>query len=423
MGNKDQIICGDALEVLASLPAGSVHCCVTSPPYWGLRDYGVDSQLGLEKTPEEYVAKLVEVFREVKRVLRDDGTLWLNLGDSYNAYNGGAGPGSKLSKTQSEQRPELSTGYGLNCKTLKPKDLIGIPWRVAFALQADGWWLRSDIIWHKPNPMPESVRDRPTKSHEDIFLLSKSQRYYYDADAIKEPAISGSNGSKFDVGKTAEHQLDRSSDLERHDSKTRNKRDVWTVSTRPFKDAHFAVFPPGLIQPCILAGTSAHGCCPKCAAPWERVKERFDTGKRQKMPDGWDTGTGAHGAFHRQGREKGEADKHIIQERTVGWRPTCNHYPQVDQWLEYPYQKKDESDEDYQDRLVPIRQERQRLLALWAPMESIPCLVLDLFIGSGTTGVVAKQEGRHYIGIELNPEYAEMARERIKKEAPMDRLI
>jgi len=181
---------GHVLEILPTLPEKSVQCCVTSPPYWGLRDYGAEGQLGLERTPDEYVENMVQVFREVRRVLRDDGTLWLNLGDTYNAYNGGAGPGSTLSKNQTEQRPRLETGHGLQCKTLKPKDLVGIPWRVALALQADGWYLRQDIVWHKPNPMPESVRDRCTKAHEYIFLLSKSQRYFYDLEAVKE---SGTN--------------------------------------------------------------------------------------------------------------------------------------------------------------------------------------------------------------------------------------
>jgi DNA modification methylase len=182
-----RILVGDVRERLRDLPDGSVQCCVTSPPYWGLRDYGVDGQLGLERTPHDYVTAMVGVFREVWRVLRDDGTCWINLGDSYNAYNGGAGPSSSLSRgAQTTERPQLDSGYGLKFKGLKPKDLVGIPWRVAFALQADGWYLRSDIIWSKPNPMPESVTDRPTKAHEMIFLLTKSERYFYDAAAIAE---------------------------------------------------------------------------------------------------------------------------------------------------------------------------------------------------------------------------------------------
>jgi len=290
-----RIVCGDALEMLKTLPDGSVHCCVTSPPYWGLRDYGVDGQLGLEQTPEEYVENLVGVMREVRRVLRDDGTLWLNLGDSYN----GVGRGEKANGMQVAAR---ATKQRTICG-LKPKDMVGIPWRVAFALQADGWWLRSDIIWVKPNPMPESVTDRPTKAHEYIFLLSKSRTYYYDGDAICEPAVYGDhprNGVPGTIIKMS-HQGQRTG--------YRNKRTVWTVATKPFLGAHFATFPLDLIRPCVLAG------CP---------------------PGG---------------------------------------------------------------------------------------TVLDPFFGAGTTGLVAKQEGRGYIGIELNAEYVEMARNRINGECAMERLI
>jgi DNA modification methylase len=253
---------GDCLEVMRTMPDASVHCCVTSPPYWGLRDYGHDGQIGLEATPEEYVDRMVGVFREVRRVLRDDGTLWLNLGDSYAS-----------------------------------KSLVGVPWRVAFALQADGWYLRQDVIWHKPNPMPESVTDRCTKAHEYVFLLSKSARYYYDSEAIKEPAVSaepagngfagrqggergapmsGGRGStepwapKGKGGKSAfrgqGHFRDSEGGPANRDDRqmkdvgageTRNRRSVWTVATKPFHGAHFAVMPPDLVRPCILAG------CPK----------------------------------------------------------------------------------------------------------------------------------------------------------------
>jgi len=284
--NAVSLLNGDVMEVLKELPELSIQCCVTSPPYWGLRDYGVEGQLGLEKTPEEYVAKMVEVFREVKRVLKADGTLWLNLGDSYaGSGKGRNGDGHHSQGThwkQSTNRGAVNGVIRSNQETpeLKPKDLVGIPWRVAFALQADGWYLRSDIIWAKPNPMPESVTDRPTKSHEYLFLMSKSERYYYDADAIKESA-GGWNGSEFHTGKTAEHQLGRASknrthkgvseyersDSEEHRTKagllkvsdvayqSRNKRSVWTVATEPYREAHFATFPTKLIEPCILAGS------------------------------------------------------------------------------------------------------------------------------------------------------------------------
>ena len=226
------ILVGDCVEQMKLLPDASAQTCVTSPPYFGLRDYGVDGQIGLEPTPDEFVASLVTVFREVRRVLRDDGTLWLNLGDSY-ARTGGTDR-------------KVPSG-------LKDKDLIGVPWRVAFALQADGWYLRQDIIWHKPNPMPESVRDRCTKAHEYIFLLSKSPRYYFDSEAIKEPASAPpkkcgpkNDASRNDSGRTG---------IVRGDGETRNRRSVWTVSTKPFGGAHFATFPPALIEPCILAGS------------------------------------------------------------------------------------------------------------------------------------------------------------------------
>mgnify|MGYP003134372419 CR=1 FL=1 len=222
---------GDCRETLKELPEQSINTCITSPPYWGLRNYQEEEQLGLEDTPEEFVENLVKVFREVKRVLRDDGTVWLNLGDSYYNYRPGKGQ-SLIKQTVSNTNQDLPQEVARRANKidgLKEKDLVGIPWRVAFALQADGWYLRQDIIWNKPNPMPESVQDRCTKAHEYIFLLSKNPKYYFDNEAIKEDA----------------------------ESEKKNKRSVWTVTTKPFKGAHFAVFPPDLIEPCILAG------CPK----------------------------------------------------------------------------------------------------------------------------------------------------------------
>ena len=250
-----EIFCGDVLDISRGLPDESVKCCVTSPPYWGLRDYGVAGQLGLESTPEEYVEKLVEIFREGRRVLRDDGTVWLNLGDSY-AGAGQGGGGNRKGNEHGQHDAMVGTSRGL-----KPKDLVGIPWRVAFALQADGWYLRQDIIWHKPNPMPESVTDRCTKSHEYIFLLSKSARYYYDNEAIKEPAKWERWGDQTENKQhsgTASH-LGGKSTSELPIKDTKNKRSVWTVPTRPFSGAHFAVFPPQLIEPCILAGCPEGG--------------------------------------------------------------------------------------------------------------------------------------------------------------------
>jgi len=287
-----KILNGDCRDVLKTLPDGSINCCVTSPPYYGLRDYGVDGQIGLEQTPDAYVVELVAVFREVKRVLRPDGTLWLNLGDSF--YGGkGANGNSKARRTADNRGYKQSPGtvqmdtrpLDMPQDGLKPKDLVGIPWRVAFALQADGWYLRQDIIWHKPNPMPESVTDRCTKAHEYIFLLSKSPRYYFDADAIKEASITGDPrrpyGSKgaWDLdgrplGQRPQGRVRKSVKRGEFDGKTnalpgreafravtetRNKRSVWTVNTKPYKGAHFATFPPALIQPCIRAGCPAGG--------------------------------------------------------------------------------------------------------------------------------------------------------------------
>lgn len=316
-----RILEGDCRDTLKTLEAGSVHCCVTSPPYFGLRDYGNAAQIGLEPTPAEFVAELVAVFREVRRVLRDDGTLWLNLGDSYNAARDGGHAGG--AKQASLARHDGIARSGANVPGLKAKDLIGIPWRVAFALQADGWYLRQDIIWHKPNPMPESVRDRCTKAHEYVFLLSKSERYFYDLAAMREPAVysglAGQDASGFkdpenyagkhgrldvnapkgqrayeagdhlqrtkagllayaqrerskrdsfkrDDSKRAEvipgqsvgtHREDR--DESAWDTATRNKRSVWTIATKPFSEAHFATMAPELAETCIKAGCPEGG--------------------------------------------------------------------------------------------------------------------------------------------------------------------
>ena len=302
-GEKYRIYNGDCREVLSLLPEKSINCCVTSPPYWGLRDYGtaeweggepdcehtismptkwndpkrgtqvlrpevanrggasdnchlcgairIDQQIGLEQSPDEFVEQMVLVFRELRRVLKDDGTLWLNLGDSYAGNNSRASNGGRAGFGNPRETITNRISDGL-----KPKDLVGIPWRVALALQADGWYLRQDIIWHKPNPMPESVKDRCTKAHEYIFLLSKNPHYYFDADAIKEPAVyAGDNrGARKDSrrGTTMNNMSGATGEF-------KNKRSVWTVATRPYKGAHFAAFPPDLIEPCILAGCPPDG--------------------------------------------------------------------------------------------------------------------------------------------------------------------
>lgn len=249
---------GDALLVLPTLAAASVQCCVTSPPYWGLRDYNVEGQIGLEKTPGEYVARLVEVFREVRRTLCDDGTLWLNLGDSYSSNIGkwGGRTSGKHARGLHGGHQTSSQAHGGKIEGLKPKDLLLMPARVALALQADGWYVRSDVIWAKPNPMPESVKDRPTRSHEHIYLLSKSADYYYDAKAIEEKAVGGARGSTFTEGKTAINGGERLGRGPRnYDAPMRNRRDVWTITPKPYRGAHFAVFPPELPRLCILASS------------------------------------------------------------------------------------------------------------------------------------------------------------------------
>ena len=256
-----EIKTGDCTSVLKTLEANTFNTCVTSPPYWGLRDYGEDAQLGLEQTPEEYVENMVKVFSEVKRVLRDDGTLWLNLGDSYYNYRQGKGqyvPKQTVSKTRQDLPMEVGRRAN-KLEGLKEKDLVGIPWRVAFALQADGWYLRQDIIWNKPNPMPESVRDRCTKAHEYIFLLSKNKKYYYDNEAIKEPTVTKDNSNRNrDITKLNNTPgRSKMKGLKTNNYDKRNKRSVWSVSPKPYKEAHFATYPPDLIEPCILAG------CPK----------------------------------------------------------------------------------------------------------------------------------------------------------------
>jgi DNA modification methylase len=263
--NSYEILTGDVRERLADIPDGSVRCCVTSPPYWGLRDYGHDGQIGLEQTPDEYVAEMVAVFREVRRVLADDGTLWLNIGDSYASFRDGkATPdttrGDSTGTLVEKGKASNRSASNFAGTSIKHKDLVGIPWRLAFALQADGWWLRQDIIWHKPNPMPESVTDRCTKAHEYVFLLTKSAKYYYDHAAIAEASIhAGTTIKAYQSGKNQSGQAFRQTATGGHDvtvGETRNRRSVWSITTKPFKGAHFAVMPEALAEPCVLAGSA-----------------------------------------------------------------------------------------------------------------------------------------------------------------------
>jgi DNA modification methylase len=393
-----RLLHGDVLGCLRNLQDECVHCVVTSPPYWGLRDYGVEGQIGLEATPEEYVLKLVEIFREVRRVLRGDGTAWVNLGDTYfgswgnyGGQNRGHGSqreivsGSTVPNSAYDGLENFRPPSALPHPTLKPKDLVGIPWMLACALRADGWWLRSDIIWHKPNPLPESVTDRPTKSHEYLFLLTRSSSYFYDAEAISEIAVGDTPGNLTHKDKTAyqygdAHMRTKAGLTNVTAVSRRNKRSVWTIAVEAFPGAHFATFPIKLVEPCILAGTSERGCCVECGAPWTRlVKRSVDfqsgSGRAGNVPEG-------KYASSIQA-ESGEYDIRlgpVVTTSTIGWEPSCS---------------------------------------CSAPLA--PCTVLDPFSGAGTTGLLALRLGRSYIGIELNPEYIAMSERRIREDAPLFR--
>lgn len=409
-----EVIHGDCLEVLAGFEAGSVHCCVTSPPYWGLRDYGVDGQIGLEASVGEYVDKLVAAFDQVWRVLRDDGTAWLNMGDAYaGGGRGGVGHNSTLNGGQrSQQESRTIIAKRNHCPDrIKAKDLIGLPWMIAFALRDAGWYLRAEIIWAKPNPMPESATDRPGRAHEQVFLLSKRARYYYDAIAVQEACLSGPSDktkmaeSLYRIGgltKASEDPLCSASSKTKigrkravGDPEYRNKRSVWDISTEPYPGAHFATYPTKLVEPCIKAGTSLKGCCAKCGAPWVRQLEKLrlptrpGTNSKTRWPTGWDARKGDHDTRDlntEQGQQRsreaiGNRDplRHVTVTRTVGWSASCNC-----------------------DAGDPV-----------------PCVVLDPFVGSGTTGVVARRLGQRFVGIELNEQYCELARRRIHDDAPL----
>lgn len=435
---------GDCLDVLRTLPAESVDCCVTSPPYWGLRDYGtatweggdpecdhveiaagrgerntlgpnghlpltnsafvgrirqyavtcgkcgarrIDAQIGLEPTPDAWCARLVEVFREVRRVLKDSGTLWLNVGDSWasgkgTCYNPGGGARSLGQERKAAGVHPLDRGNKstLAASGLKPKDLIGLPWLLAFALRADGWWLRSDIIWVKNSCMPESVRDRPTSSHEHVFLLTKQARYFYDAEAVREPhKLDGRRQTTVSVGENSHKNYAGSNGHERWPNGGRNLRNVWTINSQPLREAHFAAYPEALVRRCILAGTSAKGVCQDCGKPWERVVERGFTAHDGDTESAYPTGTTANrlATLRQAARENG--GEYVNNTRTLGWRPTC---------------------------------------ACGADVE--PATVLDPFTGSGTTGLVAVKLGRRFVGIDLNPAYVAMAERRIAAAAAQE---
>jgi DNA modification methylase len=373
---------GDCREIMKRwIDEGvKIQTCITSPPYYGLRDYGVDGQVGLEKSVDDYVNNMVEVFNHVKELLTDDGTLWLNLGDTYSDTRWSSGGGQIMNKNKDEHRSlqhEKNTG-------LPSKNLIGIPWKVAFALQADGWILRQDIIWQKPNPMPESVRDRCTKSHEYIFLLSKSPQYYFDHVAIKEPSVNPESykGRRKRSSMTEQSEIimdkfgaTRSGFKNIEEGKTyptRNKRDVWKVNVRPYKGAHFATYPTALIEPCILAGTSEKGHCPVCNARWKRMK--IDTGERHDVEVY--TGKAIKDYEHAKAQNPSDTKRRVLESMSkiykYEWIPTCE-----------------------------------------CKLEPVPDIVFDPFMGSGTTAQVALQHGRQYLGCELNKEYEKLQQERI----------
>lgn len=345
----NKIETGDCREIMRRWIKEGVKAqtCVTSPPYFGLRDYGQAGQLGLEATPEAFVDNLVEVFSYVWDILKDDGTLWLVLGDSYN--------------------------NDLKDKGLTPKDLIGIPWRVAFALQADGWCLRNDIIWHKPNPMPESVTDRCTKSHEYLFVLTKNQKYFFDYEAIKEMGVypAGTKAAKGSQERQKESGVNaRPPEYKIYDG-LRNKRSVWTINTKPYTGAHFATFPPDLIEPCILAGTSQEGECPSCGKAWKRIvsKKRIRRNEFQKSDPRYRPNL-YKGAYE---EINGKGDAGYCETVTLGWRSDCD----------------------------------------CKEAEAVPQIVFDPFMGSGTSAATAKKLGRQYLGCDLNPDNEKLQRQRI----------
>jgi DNA modification methylase len=371
---------GDALARLRDLPDGVFQTCVTSPPYFGLRDYGAEGQIGLEDTPDAYVARLVEVFREVRRTLREDGTLWLNLGDSYASDSkwGGSTGGKHVRALHGD----AGAGRGKRHTGMKDKDLIGIPWMVAFALRADGWYLRRDVIWAKPNPMPESVQDRPTSSHEYVFLLTKTDRYFYDRGAIMEQAAPESAARYgYDFGGAENEALvDAGARTKpigaRHFNGLRNARSVWTIPTRPFRGAHFAVMTPDLAEKCLRAGASEGGACPHCGTAWTRIWEA-----REVEPTG--AAIGGDPARQDNGTRERDATGRGGNALAATATPT-NRFAQA---CGCPAHR-------------PVRQQ-----------------VLDPFGGAGTTALIAHRLGMDATLIELNPANVTLARGRIADEA------
>ena len=377
------LIEGNAAKI--PLRDGSVQMVVTSPPYWGLRDYGLGGGgIGLELTVEGYIESMVRVGRELWRVLRDDGTLWMNLGDSYAGGNKGgnydASSWKELENAPSgwTKRQQRTNDFDMAVSGLKHKDLCGVPWRGALAFQADGWYLRSDIIWAKPNPMPESVTDRPTKAHEYIFLLTKKPRYFYDAEAVRESGNHEPHGpgwATFDDGLMRNDRKNGNESNERAWGRqgTRNRRTVWSIATQPYGGAHFATFPEALVEPCIKAGTSEKGCCPECGRAWERVVETVGHERQRWAPGEDQYHTRAKG---KHGKTSSFTTGDVAIKETVGFRPGCDH-----------------------------------------GLDPVSCVVFDPFAGSGTAGLVARRLGRDFIGLDLSADYLHLARKRLGLDA------
>lgn len=358
--------CGDALTLMRGWPADFVDCCITSPPYWGLRDYGVEGQLGTEKTPEDFVSNLVRVLNEVHRVLKPGGTLWLNLGDSYagNPASGGRSKSGKFNGSPTKDRDHHTpkrkkytrpAGY-------KQKELVGIPWKVAFALRESGWRIRQDIIWAKNNPMPESVKDRCTKSHEYIFLLTKNKKYFYDHVSIMEPAVYAGQSR----GGSKKRYEQNTAGMDNKVYNMKNKRDVWNVNVKPYPEAHFATFPPELILPCVLAGCPKE-VCKSCGEPRKPILN-----KTSYKPEAAEDGE------RKVDKSRGDKNRKI-------------------------------SGRDYRKQGCG-NQVISGYTDCGCGAGFVPGLILDPFMGAGTTAMVAKENGRNFIGCELNPEYLKIQR-------------
>lgn len=396
-----KILEGEALDVLKRQPDESVHCAITSPPYWGLRDYGVADQLGQEDDPREYIARLLGIFRELRRVLRSDGTLWVNIADTYAGSGRGLlsnGEHSAKNDPDCKQATNVGSlsgrGGALAPAGIKPKDLIGIPWMLAFAMRDDGWWLRQENIWSKPNPMVESVKDRCTKSHESIFLFTKSRQYFYDAFAINEPWVD----RKGDIQRAMDNHAGY--DGKHGDGYSgvrgqpvgdplagKNKRSVWEIPTSGYSEAHFATFPPALVEPMILAGTSENGVCARCGTPWDRILEKT---------------VEEHGAKEHPESKVADLDDNHRHKR-----------------LRMRAKAARDTGEDHDNPFGTFKHLDWEQGCDCDTTERLPALVLDPFSGAGTTGMVALRFQRDYVGIELNPEYAEMSRRRIAGDAPL----